>query len=299
MSDTGTTTDNAVNRALFAQISQYLSGAELAGLFTVDAAGNPGGWLWEQITTGIDNEAALQIALEATEQFQARYGIIQEMRQQAASGAAVHVPNVAQVREYEQRVTAMMRQAGLPEHMWDNWRDTHEYMRNGLSAVEIEQRLGQSWERVQSTPPEVRAAFDEFYGTLQGDAALAALYLDPTKTLSSLERQSRVAYTAGMGRRLGLGIDQEIAEGIAALPRTEAGIYEGLTQLNELDESGIFTEGIAETDNLTTEGTGVDAVFGGSSRAIERRTRERQANNAAVPGGAIRTQGGATGLGST
>ena len=294
-------TDDEVNQTLFQQISIYLSSMDMTGLFSINSDGSPGGWLWQQITTGVDNEAALQIALESTPQFQARYGIIQEMRNQAAQGTAVHVPNVAEVREYEQQVTAMFRQAGLPEYMWDNWSDTHQYLSQNLSASEIEQRLGQAWERVRNTDPNVRAQFGEFYGTLDGDAALAATFLDPTRTMASLERQSRAAYTSGMGRRMGIDLDRQLSERIADLPRTDAGIMEGLNQLNQLQGSGIFQETISETDDLTTQGTGVDAVFDGSGVAnsqMERRTIERNAARAAVPGGALRTQRGATGLSS-
>ena len=174
------------------------------------------------------------------------------------------------------------------------------YVRSGLSPVEIEQRLGQSWERVRNTDPAVRAAFSSFYGTLAGDAALAATFLDPTRTVSALEKQSRAAYTSGMGQRLGIDLDQEVSERIAGLPRTEAGIYENLTQLNQLQGSGIFDEGITETSDLSTQNTGVAAVFDGdgkAAQALERRTIERNAARASVPGGAIRTQRGATGLG--
>ena len=292
----------APNRNLFDQISSMLAASELAGLFSVDVNGVPSGWLWDQITNGFDSEAALQIALEATPQFQARYGIIAEIRQQAAQGQAVHVPTVGEVREYEQRVTSMMRQAGLPPQMWDSWSDTHAYLRNGLSAVEVEERLGRAWERVQNTDPLVRQAFSDFYGTLAGDAALASTYLDPQRTLTSLDRQSRAAYTRGMGQRLGFSLDQSFSERVADTPATEGGIQERLTQLNQFDKSGIMTETIGESaDNLTTEGVGADAVFFGDGAAagkLERRTIERNAARAAVPGGALRTNRGLTGVGT-
>jgi len=296
-----TMADASANKELFDSIRAYLSGMELGDLFSTDANGAPAGWLWEQITSGVDNAAALQIALEQTSQFQRRYGIIAEMRAQAATGAAVHVPTVAEVREYEQRTTQLMRQAGLPSYMFDNWADTHALLRNNLSVAEVEQRLGQAWERVTTTDPQVREAFNEFYG-IEGDAALAAMFLDPTRTMSALEKQSRAAYTAGTGRAMGLTVDQQLAERFANLPKTEAGINETLGQLNALDKSGIMSETMGESAlDLTLETTGIDSVLdnnGAANQAIERRIIERQANRAAVPGGAIRTQTGLTGAGS-
>lgn len=294
--------ETAANKVLFDQISAMLAAADLSGLFTVDTNGQPSGWLWDQITSGVDSEAALQIALENTPQFQARYGIIGEIRAQAATGQAVHVPTVSEVREYEQRVSSMMRAAGLPSFMWDNWADTHQYLRNGLSAVEIEERLGNAWDRVQNSDPLVRQAFSDFYGTLAGDEALAAAYLDPARLQSALDRQSRAAYTRGMGQRLGFSLDQAQSERIADSPATEGGIYERLGQLAQLDSSGIMQETIGESGtDLTTEGVGADAVFFGSGAAageLERRTISRRAANAAVPGGAVRTQRGLTGVGT-
>lgn len=291
------------NEQLFSLIGQYLSDADLGDLFVIGTDGSPGGWLWDQITSGIDSEAAIQIALEATPQFQQRYGIIGELRAQAANGQAVHVPTVGQVREYEQTVTRLMRQAGLPEFMYDSWNDAQQLMRQGLSPLEVEDRLGQAWDRVQNTAPEVRQAFSDFYGTLVGDAALASTFLDPTRTMAALDRQSRTAYTAGMGRRLGINLDQTTADRVAALPRTEAGIVEGLGQISQLQGSGIFNETIGERNatDLAAETTGVDATFGGDGTAsalLERRALERSAQRAAVPGGALRTNEGVTGVGS-
>lgn len=295
------TTDAAANKQLFDLISQYLGSMDLGGLFSIGADGLPGGWLWDQITSGIDNEAAIQMALEATPQFQARYGIISELRKQAGTGAAVHVPTVAEVREYEQSVTQIMKMAGLPSFMYDNVSDAHQLMIQGLSVAEVEQRLGQAWERVQNTDPAVRAAFGEFYG-ITGDAAMAAAFLDPTRTLASLERDSRAAYTSGMGHRVGVNIDKTTSERIADLPKTEAGIYENLTQLGALEGGGVFTEtmGEAATD-LSVENTGIDAVFfgdGAASGRVERRVIERNSARAAVPGGGLRTQRGLTGVSS-
>lgn len=289
-----------VNEMLFQQIGAYLTEMGLGDLLTT-SGGKPAGWLWDQITNGLDNQAALMVALEDTPQFNQRYGIIKEMRQQALTGKAVHVPTVAEVREYETTVASMMRQAGLPDYMHDSYQDAHNLMRNGLSAAEVEQRLGQAWERVRSTDPAVRDAYSSFYGA-EGDAALAATFLDPTKTLSQIERQSRAAYTAGYGQRMGIPIDQQAAERIADLPKTEAGIFQDLTQINQLKGSGIFDETMGEAADADLEAntTGLDAVIfgdGAANQAMQRRTEERKAVDRSASGGALRTQRGATGLG--
>lgn len=298
------------NNQLFHQVSQYLTDMDLGGLFTVTTRTNnrgevvtyPGGWLWDQITSGIDDQSVIQLNLENTSQFQARYGVIKDIREQAAHGTAVHVPTVAEVREYEQTVASSMRQAGLPAFMYDNFTDMQQLMRQGLSAVEVEQRLGQTWERVQNTDPLVRQQFDSFFG-VQGDAALASMFLDPGKTLASLERMSRTAYTAGEGQRMGVNIDRATADRIAASPSTDSGIYQNLSTLGTLAGSGVFAETFGEAgQDLTAQKTGTDAIFFGSGQAqsdIEKRRLERASVGQATQGGGVRTNKGLLGAGST
>lgn len=290
---------NDPNVELFQQIASYLNDMGLGGLFNVGSDGTPGGWLWDQIVSGIDSEQALNIALEQTSEFKSRYGIISELRDQASKGQAVHVPTVAEVRQYEQQAAALFRNAGLPSWMYDSWQDGQELMRKGMSIAEVEQRLGSAWERVQNADPAVREAFTQFYG-YEGDAALAAAFLDPTRTVASLERASRAAYTAGMGKSYGLSIDQQTAERIADQPKTESGIAQDLQQTAQIIGSGLTSATISESPTDLTNQDVLNAVAfgdGKSASTMERRQIERKAQQSAVPGGALRTNRGLTGVG--
>jgi hypothetical protein len=93
-----------------------------------------------------------------------------------------------------------------------------------------------------------------------------------------------------------------MSDRVAGLPKTDAGIYQDLTQLSTMAGSGIFDETLGESagKDLTAETTGANAVFFGDGQAnsdLERRQIERQAQRAAVPGGALRTQQGLRGAG--
>jgi hypothetical protein len=104
-----------------------------------------------------------------------------------------------------------------------------------------------------------------------------------------------------MGRRMGIGIEQAMAERVAGLPKTDAGIYQDLTQISAVEGSGILNETFGETNKDLTERTAQESVFFGSGEAqseLERRQIERNAQRAAVPGGALRTQKGTVGVGS-
>lgn len=287
-----------VNQQTFKQLAAFLGSYGLGSLFSVDDQGLPAGWLWDQITNGVDSEAVLTLALESTPQWQQRYGIITEMRNEFATGKAdVVVPTMEQVRDYETQGAQMMKLAGFPTWFYDSYQDMQGLMRQGVSLAELQQRVGESWSLVNNTDPAVVQAFEQFYG-MQGEAALASFYLDPDRTIADLDKASRTAYAGGMGKSLGLNIDKQLAERMADLPDSPDAIVENLTQVAELQGRGVFNEGITETADLTAETEGVGAtVFGdgAAAAAIERRIATRRANAASSTGGAALTSAGQVG----
>lgn len=289
--------DNA--QAQFGALASYLQSIGLGELFTTDANGNPGGWLWNQLQAGVDTEEELYFRLEQTDVFRDRFGVIQAQQQAAANGSPVAVMTPAQVLAYETSIRQMMSAAGLPPTFYDEPKDFHALILNDMSATEVQQRITQAYDYVLSAPPEVRAAFSEFYGVGQGDAQLAAWALDPERTVRDMTRATRTAYTAGMGERFGIEINRATAESIADLPKTEAGIAAGMEQIASM--SPVFSESIGEqATDLTAGGTGIDAVFNGSgeaNQALQRRLAARKAIDRSSTGGALTTQSGVVGAG--
>jgi hypothetical protein len=282
---------------LYQMLASIVREYGLEDLLTLDSTGAPVGWLWDKVTSGV-SEAQFLLELEQTESFKRRYPAITELRRQSAAGQPVRVPTVNEVRAYEQQVSTSMRLAGLPTWFYDEPAEVQGLMSSNLSAVEVEQRLGEAWIRTQQTDPEIRRAFDQFYGVGDGDAALAAFFLDPQRTVVSLERASRAAYTAGMGRRAGLSINQQIAERIAATGRTEAGIQQDIQEVTRM--GSVFDETMGERDtDLEASTTGIEAVSLGSAEAqaaIERRITQRRTQVQSQSGGALVTERGAVGL---
>ena len=287
------------NNSSFVSLSSFLTYAGLGQLFTVAPDGTPGGWLWDQIVAGIDSPAALAIAIESTPEYQTRFAVITELRTRAAAGEPVQIPTIAQVRQYEDSTARVMRAAGLPAWFYDSYADAQALMSKGLSVTEVEKRLGSAYERVQNSDPAIRDAFERFYGPGMGDGALAAMFLDPAHTQSSLEKASRAAYTAGVGRSRGIEIDKALAERYANLPTTEAGINQDLNDISRL--SPLTNEGITEATDLT-QGDSIEAVSFGDADAeakFRKRALEREANDRSSSGGASLTQRGFVGVQST
>ena len=159
-----------------------------------------------------------------------------------------------------------------------------------------EQRVGQGWSTVRDADPAVRKAFSDFYGIDQGDAALAAFVLDPSKSLATIDKASRSAYTAGYGRTMGIDVNKDYAERIAGLGQSVTATQQDLAQVAKMQN--LYAGGITETPDINAN-TGIEATMFGNAEAgakLERRLLERQAGDRGGAGGAVITQQGAAGL---
>ena len=284
----------------FNTLSNYLQSIGLGELFTINNDGTPSGWLWNQLQGGIDSDEELRLAIESTDLYRDRFAVIIEQQRRRAAGEPVYVMSPAEVIGYERDVRQMMVAAGLPSTFYDQPEDFHELILSDMSKNEVRDRIDEAYEYVKSAPPEVRSAFNDFYGVGQGDAQLAAWALDPERTVRDIAKATRTAYSAGMAERFDIEIDRAAAERIADLPRTEAGITEGLRQVASL--GSIFDEGIADSGTDLTDETGIASVFEGDADAqlaLNRRIGRRKAVDRSSTGGALITQQGVLGAGSS
>lgn len=288
----------AANDPLFSSLKSFLDSIGLGALATLGPNGEPAGWLWDQMRQGFDTSDELMINLQQTDIFKNRFGAIVEQERRAAAGLPQYVMTPAEVLQYEKTVTEMMTAAGMPSWFYDQPEDFQSLILNNMSTKEVEDRIVQSYEYVRNAPIEVRQKFEEFYGVGQGDAALAAYVLDPSRTTGALEQARRSAYTAGLAERFDMSISRQMAERVAQLPRTEAGIVEGLQNVNA--QRGLYDESPFEATDLTAD-QGLAAQFEGDAGAIDaiqRRQIERSAAQRAATGGAIITNRGLTGAGT-
>ena len=285
-------------RAQFDTAAQTLESIGLGALFSVDANGNPSGWLWDQIQAGVDTDEEIQSAIRSTDVYKDRFSVIVEQEKRVKNGEAGFVMNEQDVLNYEQEVKGYMAAAGLPSTFYDDPKDFHKLILSDLSPLEINKKITAAYDYVLSAPPEVREAFEEFYGVGSGDAQLAAWALDPERTVRDITKATRTSYAAGMADRFDVQIDRSTAERIADLPMTEAGMTEGIKQVASL--SNVFREGIGESTDITSN-DGVASVFEGDAdaqTAINRRIGERRSIERSSTGGAIVTREGVAGAGS-
>lgn len=284
------------NRDTWGALAGYLNSIGLGSLLTIDASGNPTGWLYDAVVDGVETVGELMIRLQDTPEFQNRFGVIIEQQKRVAAGEDVYVMTPEDVINYENAVKQAFTRSGMPEWFMGNRDQIDELILSGISYQDVVDKIDVAFDYAQSAPPEVLDAFKEFYGA-KSQEALAAFVLDPDLTMANLERAQRTAYAAGIGERFDVSISRQAAERIATLPMTEEGIATGMENIAR--QAGLFTESFGERRDLTAEQTGVAVEFGGDAAAateIERRMAQRQTIGRGSAGGALLTQEGVVGL---
>lgn len=284
--------------ATFNELARYLQNLGLGSLFTVDANGTPSGWLFEQMQNGVESEAALAMAIEATPEFKQRYGIIDEMRRRAVAGENVLVPTVTQVQEYEASYRQLMASYNVPSWFYDSFDDAHNAIKNNLTISQIEERIQTSYNVVQNLPQEVRDVFAEFYGDMGTDQGLIAAVLDPEKTMAELGRATRASYFGGLARRQQEFVSKRQSEMYAELNRTVAQTEQDvqrMSQFQTIAESQIGETNIDSSGDLAFRAGALGETA--AQNEIENRLTTRRLGQQSTFGGASGVQSGLTGAG--
>lgn len=286
-------------RALADQLGQL--GIPGLRLLDVDTKGRATGWLVQMMEQGIDTVDELMPLFEQLPEVRQRYGIVFELRDRATRGETVEVLNIRQVRDFENGVIQMMRQAGFPEGLYDTPEEIHRWLRDGFNLPRLQTRVVDVWSRVAHADPHVRAYFAEATGGVdQGDAWLAAMFLDPAQSEAALQRAVQVAEVGGTGRRMGIRVSRERVEELARLGFDASSSTDRFARVAQLRPLTLETVGERRSGDLT-EDSAVAAAFdaeGGTAalQGFQRRARNRQAAFAGA-GGAAAGIGGVIGLG--
>lgn len=284
------------DKQTYANLSSLLTSLGLGSLMSTDGAGNPQGWLVDQIAQGVDTPEELYAAIEQTDVFRQRYAVITEQRQRAAAGEVVTVLTPVQVRQNEERFKQLATYYGIPTGAYD-YKDWQALMAKGVTPEAFEQSSLRAWQRVQSAPAAVKQVFGEWFGP-QGDGMLAAYFLDPTHMTANLERITSAAVAGGYARRYGFSLSQQQAFELADRAIADSDLATGFANIQA--RSDVFRESATETTDLQAGREGVQAQFsldGESVRKIESRLEQRAAAFGGS-GGAGRSSRGVVGVGA-
>lgn len=286
--------DDMSNDTIFDLLAGYLDSIGLGNLFKV-VDGQPSGWLWEQVQNGINTREELNLLLEQTPEFQQRFQVMFEMRNEFTRTGRGYSPTVQDVLEYEKEYAQTMAAAGLPTWFYDSYEDAHSAMKTNLEVDQIKERIDRGYGLVMQMPKEVKDVFAEYYGGNAEQVLLAAV-LDPEKALRDIDKTARAAQIGGFGRRSGLDISAEQAQRYAESPLTSTEIRTGITAAAAYAPLTQETLGEAGTD-LNQE-MALSAGLGGDERdqaLFEQRLTRRQLGQRATAGGAVAGQSGITG----
>jgi len=232
-------------------------------------------WAW---VAEFKTDEEIMILLRAHPVYKARFPAM-AARFEADLNAVTEEQYLALERGYHQ----ILRASGLPTNFYDGRDDFTTFIANDMSALELQDRIGEGFRRVAQTDPAVRSAFQEFYGT-SGDAALASMFLDPNRSAAVLMDQARTAEVAGLGQRRGIDIGIGQSEEIAAFSPSVGSINQGFNQVEA--QRRLSSESLSETSDIRS-GDLVSAAFNtrGASEARTKIENRRNSRLAAFSGG--------------
>lgn len=291
----------AEQNVTFRALASWVESLGLGSLFQY-SNGKPSGWLWDQVKSGITTQEELYITLQDTAEFKQRFPLIAEQQAEAAKGTLVgSVATPAEILDFEQEVSGLMRSAGLPATFYDEPSDFVGLMRAGIPATDVADRINNAYEVISNAPADVRDMFEEYFGVGQSDSALAAYVLDPEMVTDRLERQRNMAFAGGVGKRYGIELSKALAEDVATAAGSMENVQAGMTNIGQRQQ--LFGERIGEATALSVEKEGLAAEFGldtgvtqsEAQQALDRKLAERRTLGQQA-GGAVVTQQGVTGL---
>lgn len=253
-------------------------------------------WALDSLIAGKGIDQIL-LELEERPEFRAAFPEIEERRRRSAETGVQFSPiSPAEILEYRTQAKALMHTFGLPESFYSNNSNFFELITNDVSLEELNSRLELSSRRVANAPPEVRAVFDEVFGT-DSDQALFLAFTNTGTTLPALEDMVQMAEAGGAARRLGFGLSQAEMARVADINVSYDQAVAGFAELGR--RRSLFDETIGESRDLTVGDEGISAAFDIGSEgatALEARARSRTAETSGGTGSLLE-QRGISGLG--
>ena len=257
------------------------------------------GGLSGDVRAMVVNEASLdEIKLWLFDQteFKSRFPAIAMIDAENTGGATRPQISPEEYLTLEQDYFEFLSRVGLSDGFFTRDR-VATWIFEGVSPAEVSRRATNGLMRVQQATPELRQAFQDFYG-VTGDNALASYFLDAENLEDELLRQVEVADIGGRAKISNIGIGQAGSERLAQLGITPGQAGTGFGNINR--RGGLFRETVTEAADFTKELQGFTSQFnlddGTSSNQLEQRLNTRTAAFRGGGGAAISSR--ATGFGT-
>lgn len=192
----------------------------------------------------------------------------------------------------EDQYQNIMRQYGMPESYYARGdmgrQEGFEKLISGdVSAVELENRISNAYNRVINANPEVVQSLKQYYPSItNGD--ILSYALDPEKALTDINKKITAAEIGGAAMGAGLGIDVARAEQLGAFGVTKAQAQQGYQTIAEFLPTATKLGDIYAKQGLGPYGQAVAEaeVFGvtGAAEAAKKRKQLTQLETAQFSG---------------
>jgi hypothetical protein len=221
--------------------------------------------------------------------------------------------------QLERQYTNVMRAAGLTANFFDKPDDFTSLIENDVSESEFQDRVNNGFKKVAMADPAVRDAFRQYFG-VEGDAALAAFFIDPDRSAPKLTKAAQMAELGGAASTMGVQMNADYAAKLTNLGVSQQQALAGFRKMQQ--QKGLFAGNINETAVVTagtsqfnagltgtqdtsamstTDQMGIDYTFGTNvevERKLEQRLAKRRAEASGVSQQVSTNRQGQTALGT-
>lgn len=198
----GTVTDPGYSQSSTSRFTNELTGANrdafvaLNALFTSYGLGTLAPKIFSYIQNGYSADT-ISLLLQDTAEYKTRFA---GNTARAKAGLAVLSP--ADYLATEASYRQVMASAGLPPSFYDTPSDFATWIGGDVSPTEIKSRVDLATAATTAADPYLKQQLSAFYGV--DDAHLTAYFLDQTKALPLLQKQSAAAQFGAEAARRGL-----------------------------------------------------------------------------------------------
>ena len=263
-------TGTAEDRNAFSILKQRLEDFNLGGMADK---------VWKYILeNGSDDDAGTMLWLYQQSEFKQRFPAFEAL-QKKYKGI-----QPSQYIMLERQYAQTMRGAGLSANFFDNPNDFTALIENDVSQAEFQERVDNGFKKVAQADPAVRNAFRQYFG-VEGDAALAAFFIDPDRSAPKLAKAAQMAELGGAASTTGVQINADYAEKLTRLGVTQQQALAGFQKMQQ--QRSLFAAGINETA-VVPQSTGM-------SDTTRELRGESQFSPAVMPPGSEQGSGGKTG----
>ena len=218
------------------QLKRYLTD------FKLDSLVEP---LWNyMIDTGVQSDDQLWLWIQDRPEFHTRFPAFKKLQEEGRA-----ISPVAYI-ELEKNYAQIMRASNIPNQFFDNADDFTDLIIGNVSPAEFQSRIEKGYKRVAEAGSLVRDAFKSYFG-VEGDAALAAFFIDPDRSAPALERAVQSAEIQAAALSANNSVNLSYASKLADMGVTYDQAMQGFQRLNAMKSLFSSSVGEAAVDSST------------------------------------------------